>query len=164
MSTDDIDPYHFRANMSASMTLAYDMRRTDMNFALGARLFKQLKEIGPNYLGDFYPLTEYTPAMDAWMAWQYDRPETGIGMVQAFRRDGNTDTMHTYRLHGLDPIAQYLVTDVDSFTPVTISGKALLEDGLIITIPQAPGAAVITYHRLQKNLDEQLENKCAWSV
>ena len=53
----NIDAYAFRANMSPSLTLCYDMRQKDLNYALARRLFTQLKQIAPNYLGDFYPLT-----------------------------------------------------------------------------------------------------------
>jgi alpha-galactosidase len=34
------------------------------------------------YLGDYYPLTPYTTANNAWVAWQFDRPESGRGMAQ----------------------------------------------------------------------------------
>ena len=59
--TADINAYHFRANMSASLTLCYDMRQKDLNYELARRLFAQLRRIGPNYLGDFYPLTGLHP-------------------------------------------------------------------------------------------------------
>jgi alpha-galactosidase len=145
--TGDIEAYRFRSNMSASLTLCYDVRRKDLNYELARRLFAQLKRIGPNYLGDFYPLTPYSLAGDAWMAWQYDRPEAGAGLVQAFRRDRCEEATRTLRLNGLDPAAQYEVMDLDSEVSTRLSGKDLMEKGLTIQIQDAPGAAVIVYER-----------------
>ncbi len=145
--TNDINVYHFRANMSASMTLCYDMRRDDLNYALAHQLFAQLKQIGPNYLSDFYPLTDYSLANTVWMVWQYDDPEAGHGLVQAFRRDDSEVATTTYRLYGLDPDAQYAVTNLDVGTSTIISGRKMMEHGLTVDIKDQPGAAIITYTR-----------------
>ncbi len=144
----DIDAYHFRANMSASLTLCYDMRSKDLNYELARRLFVQLKQVGPNFLGDFYPLTPYNLANDVWMAWQYDRPNTGEGLVQAFRRQESTETRRIFRLQGLDPMASYDVTDLDAGAPMRVSGRDLMDYGLAVEITDKPGAAVIVYHRV----------------
>jgi alpha-galactosidase len=146
-----IDPYGFRANMSASLTLCYDMRNTNLNYELGRRLFAQLRQIGPNYLGDFYPLTPYSLSNDVWLAWQYDRPESGEGMVQGFRRPGSNFEAARFKLRGLDVSARYMVTDLDHPDAAqTFSGEELLQRGLLITIPDQPGAAVFTYKRVNR--------------
>jgi alpha-galactosidase len=147
--TADVDAYHFRSNMSASLTLCYDMRRKDVNYELARSLFAQLKRIGPNYLGDFYPLTPYSLANDVWMAWQYHSADAGEGVVQAFRRDKCEEPTQTFRLSGLDPAGLYEVTDLDSSAPAKISGKDLLEKGLTVEIKAKPSAAVISYTRLK---------------
>ena len=60
-------------------------------------------EAGPeNYYGDFYPLTPYRTENDVWMAWQFDRPESGEGMVQVFRRPQSPVTAMDLKVHGLD--------------------------------------------------------------
>jgi alpha-galactosidase len=43
--------------------------------------------MSPDYYGDFYPLTPWTRDNSVWIAWQFDRPEQGEGIVQVFRRD-----------------------------------------------------------------------------
>ena len=128
----DIEPYGFRSNMSPSLTLCYDMRKTDLNYRLAETLFAQLKSVQPNYLGDYYPLTPYTLANDAWLAWQYDRPETGSGVVQAFRRPDCGTTDMTFRLYGLNPDIQYDLENLDGGKE-TLSGRQLMEQGLTIT-------------------------------
>ena len=135
--------------MSASLTLCYDMRQKDLNYELARRLFAELRRIGPNYLGDFYPLTDYTLADDTWMAWQYDRPEAGEGMMQAFRRSKCEAPAKTFRLNGLDPAAQYEVTNLDVEGSTKVSGKELIEQGLTVELKDKPGAAVIVYRRLK---------------
>ena len=147
--TSDVNAYHFRSNMSPSLTLCYDMRRKDLNYALARRLFSQLRQVGANYLGDFYPLTPYSLDGDVWMAWQYDRPEAGEGMVQAFRRDRSEEAAKAFRLSGLDPAAQYQVTNLDGNDSMKASGKDLMEGGLSVRVKDKPGAAVIVYQRVK---------------
>ena len=142
----DIEPYGFRSNMSPSLTLCYDMRKTDLNYRLAERLFTQLKCVQPNYLGDFYPLTPYTLANDAWLAWQYDQPETGSGVVQAFRRPDCGTAAMTFKLYGLNPDAQYDLENLDGGKE-TFSGRQLTEQGLMIRLDNQPSAAVISYCR-----------------
>lgn len=144
----NVEAYGFRSNMQPSLTLCYDMRLKTLNYALAKRLFDQLRQIGPNFLGDFYPLTDYSLANTAWMAWQYDRPEAGEGIVQVFRRQDCADAAQSYRLRGLDPVATYEVTNFDIAEATRVSGKDLMEKGLTIEIKDKPGAAVITYKRL----------------
>jgi alpha-galactosidase len=147
---DGIDPYVFRANMSPSMTLCYDMRDKDLNYELARQLFSQLKEIGPNYLGDFYPLSPYSLSNNVWLAWQYDRPNAGEGMVQGFRRQDCSLESARFKLTGLDTSASYLVTDLDHPGKAQIfSGDELVNRGLLVIIPDQPGAAVVTYKRIK---------------
>lgn len=106
-------------------------------------------KVAPLMLGDFYPLTPWSLQGDRWMAWQFNRVQEGDGVVQAFRRDKCEKAAMTFHPRGLDPAAQYEVTNVDGGTPAKISGKDLMEQGLTVDIKNAPGAAVITYHRLK---------------
>ena len=115
--------------------------------SLAERLFAQLKQVGPNYLGEFYPLTPYSLGNDVWLAWQYDRPEAGSGVVQAFRRPENGDNTKTFKLHGLDPKAKYELENFDGGKE-TRTGRELLEEGLTVTLGEKPSAAVITYRQL----------------
>ncbi len=96
-------------------------------------------------LGDYYPLTPYSLEMDTWIAWQFNRPEEGDGMVQAFRRIGNQEAEKIFRLRGLDAHKEYQVTDMDQPGSIRMSGKTLMEEGLAIRVNQKPGAALIFY-------------------
>jgi hypothetical protein len=48
---------------------------------------------------------------------------------------------------GLDPRANYVVTSHDGLAPQTLSGEALMSDGLSVTIPGKPGSALFTYKK-----------------
>jgi alpha-galactosidase len=100
------------------------------------------------YWGDFWPLTPYSLDSGAWIAWQFDLPEAGEGVVQAFRRaDCPADSIRV-KLRGLDPRATYRLRDVDAAEADELSGAALMEDDLSVSIPKAPGAAIVAYRRL----------------
>jgi len=47
-----------------------------------------------------------------WLAWQFDVPEKGEGMVQAFRREQSPYKSVRFPLRGLEADAQYQVSDV----------------------------------------------------
>jgi len=148
--TSAMDSYNFRSQMCASFNACFDMRRKDLPFDETRRLLAQWKnEIAPNYFGDFYPLTSYTTANDAWIAWQFNRPEAGLGVVQAFRRGNSIYESARLKLHALDPKARYIVTDLDKPEAAQeFTGSELMETGLLVTATTQPAAMVITYRKV----------------
>lgn len=146
-TTDRLDPYDFRSQLACSVTACWDMRDRNLDYDGLRRLTGQLREASPNFLGDYYPLTPYSVASDVWMAWQYDRPEQGTGVVQAFRRQDNSQDKQTFRLHGLDANAQYLVRNVDSDDEIRMTGAELLNRGLTINLPTPRSAALLMYRK-----------------
>ncbi len=100
-------------------------------------------------LGDFYPLTAWSLDKHVWVAWQYDRPEQGGGLVQAFRRADSPYELARFRLRGLDASARYSVSDLDKpESPQQCSGQDLLERGLPITLPELRSSGLLIYRRL----------------
>ena len=63
------------------------------------------------------------------MAWQFDRPEQGDGVVQVFRRMDSIYESAQFKLHGLDPAAQYEITDLDVGKPRNAIGAGTSEPG-----------------------------------
>ncbi len=144
--THSTDPYGFRSLMQPSVLCTWDARRTDIDYSTVRKLIGQWREVAPNYYGDYYPLTPYSQEPNAWIAWQFDRPEEGTGLVQAFRRFC-ADDFQRFRLRGLEPNARYTVTDLDRNVPHVTTGRELIDPGLRVEIPQRPGAAIVTYKR-----------------
>lgn len=141
------DVYSLRSTMCMGFTACWDMRDKSLDYAALRKIVGQWREYAANFYGDFYPLTSYNLDNTQWIAWQFDRPESGQGMVQAFRRAQSAYTAAQLRLQGLDPKADYLVTDIDKGKPIRARGRDLMKDGLVVEIGEKPGAVVITYKK-----------------
>ena len=107
-----------------------------------------MREIVHLFHGDFYPLTPYSVSTSAWLGAQYNRPDIGEGLIQAFRRQNNATSTMTFQLRGLQRGVNYLIRNWDEVGTQTISGDVLMDVGLSVTISSQPGAAVITYEEL----------------
>lgn len=143
------DAYTRRSNMCPSNTACFDFR-VEVDDALIQKLYQEWREVGPDYFGDFYPLTPHSLQSDAWIAWQFHRPDADRGMIQAFRRaDSNFFGGH-FQLRGLQPDAQYAIRNFDEPGQTVVTGQQLLESGAEITIRTRPGAAVLTYERVSQ--------------
>jgi len=91
------------------------MRDRDYDYDLARRVVREWKQVAAYMLdGDYYPLTPYSAGNDVWMAWQFDVPEKGEGIVQAFRRADCIYRSADLPLNGLDPDTDYAVTDLDT--------------------------------------------------
>ena len=95
-------------------------------------------------LGDYYPLTPYSLADNVWIGWQFHRPETGAGCVQAFRRAACSQPSRKLALRGLDPAETYKVKDFDKPGQQEFMGKELMDKGLPVRM-KARGSAVFLY-------------------
>ncbi len=144
-----VEPYAFWSNAGQSTGCAIDIRLKDLDYDAIRRLIAQWRQISANYYGDFYPLTSWTRDNTVWMAWQFDRPEVGEGMVQVFRRHESFYESARVKLQGLDPKADYLITNLDAGANQRCNGRELLNDGLHITIAEKPGVATFTYKKQQ---------------
>ncbi|MBL9128640.1 MAG: alpha-galactosidase, partial [Verrucomicrobiales bacterium] len=145
----EISPYLLRSALVTHFTACFDVRRKDLDYDGIRRVLDQWKRYAPFYFGDYYPLTAYSLDETAWMAWQFDLPEKGEGMVQAFRRAASGSEASRYTLRGLEPGAEYLFTNLDSGEARRSVGREILERGLSVTIAERPGSAVIVYRRIE---------------
>ncbi|GGD79909.1 alpha-galactosidase [Paenibacillus nasutitermitis] len=109
------------------------------------RAYDENVRVAPFMLGDYYPLTPYSLSQMAWIAWQFDRPESGDGIIQAFRRRMCVEESLFVRLSGLDPAAYYDVVTVEGNDLLHERGSVLMERGMAVNIPDAPGAAILLY-------------------
>jgi alpha-galactosidase len=144
----NLDHYTCRSGLGAHFCLAANWLSTDARFWSQARQrVAESNSLKHLFQGDFYPLTRYSLANDAWIAWQFDRPDRGQGLVQAFRRSDSPLEKAAYRLQALEEKAQYLVKNLDEAGSWRTTGKELRERGLTIHLPGKPSAAIITYQK-----------------
>ena len=54
-----------------------------------------------------------------------------------------------FALRGLDAAATYEARNVDAEGASKLTGRELMKKGLLVTIPTRPGAAIVTYKRVE---------------
>ncbi|MBO7394193.1 MAG: alpha-galactosidase [Abditibacteriota bacterium] len=108
-----------------------------------AEEFRTIKEC---YTGDYYPLTPWNIDKDKWIAAQFDLPEAGKGIIQAFRRPENKEPAITVTLRGLRPGAKYKFTNRDGGEEI-FTGKQLMK-GYKLSAPEARTSMIIEYTKL----------------
>ena len=145
-SNDDLI-YSVRSHYCPAFGFCTDVRKEGTDWAHFRRVVDDWRKLAPCLLGDFYPLTPYSLADDVWIAWQFDRPESGEGIVQAFRRRESIYLAAHFRLQGLDPDASYALTNIDVPGTTVMTGRELADVGLPVAIDQQPGAVVIMYKK-----------------
>jgi len=143
----DCDPYTFRSNMVPFTNCLMNVRDPRLDWEGLRRLTAQWRCIAPYYTGDFWPLTPMSTEAGSWLAWQFDRPDLGEGVVQVFRRAESIYEVGRLRLRGLQAEATYAVRDLDTEREETYTGAELMEPGLRVEVNERPGALVITYRR-----------------
>jgi len=146
----EIEPYAFWSNAAPSLVSGIDVRVKDLDYEMLRRLYNQWRQISVCYRGDYYPLTPYSRDNKAWIAWQFDLPEQGQGVVQAFRRGESIYEVARLHLHGLEPDVRYELTNLDKPGSTKMTGRELTEKGLPVSIPERPGSVVITYKKADR--------------
>ena len=83
----DANDYVVRSHWCPWLGIGRDRpQREGLDWTDYHRMVGQWRRVCDYLLGDYYPLTSYSLENTVWMAWQFDRPERGEGMVQVFRR------------------------------------------------------------------------------
>ncbi len=143
------DLYTLRSGMLPSFMVLLEVTG-GQDAAIGRALasMREWQVFAGDLLGDYYPLTPYSIGTDVWMAWQFNRPEAGTGVVQAFRRDTSTVETMRLKLRGLDTGARYELRNFDSSRRAYASGHGLMTAGLALRLASSPSAATVAYKRV----------------
>lgn len=142
------DVYWMRSSLAPEFTFGPDAAGVEViDFEVMRRCLDDWRALAPFFFGDFYPLSPYTRSEDQWMAWQYDRPDMGGGAIQAFRRKDSVYEAARCKLRGLDAAAVYRVTGRDGEIDQEMTGATLMNEGLLITLPERPRSALLFYQR-----------------
>jgi len=141
------DDYLVRSSICPLWRIGIGRPMNDAEAARVRRHVEHFRQIEPCLAGDFYALTPYSLAKDVWCAWQFDRPDLGQGVVQAFRRSECPTETIPLRLRGLSSDGTYVVTDLDSSVASTATGSDLMGRGLTISTQARPRALLFTYRR-----------------
>jgi alpha-galactosidase len=145
------DDYEFRSSMSSSLCLNWNHSGDGPAGAFGAdfpfdwakRTLNQYVGFRDYYLGDYYPLTEYSQSADQWMAYQLNRSKDGLVVV--LRRPQSPYEEARFPLRDLEPAANYQVTNLDTGVQSLVTGSDLMKKGLLVAIASKPGSALFKY-------------------
>lgn len=142
-----VQPYAFWSNSTPSLSCGFDVRVKELDYDQLRKLFNQWRRVSHFYYGDYYPLTPYSQDSSVWIAWQFNEPETGSGMIQAFRRQDSAEESVNLNLNEIEAEAKYIFTnlDEDSFE---LTGHELIQNGFNIKIQEKPGHAIFIYKRI----------------
>jgi alpha-galactosidase len=143
-----ISPYHFRSNLSASMVINWDINSKEHSLPELRKYFQDFKRLRPFYYGDYYPLTNTGNMVSdsVWLAYQMNRPDSGDGILLAFRRKNCNEKSIIVNLRGINPKEIYELTDEDSQIKISKSGEELI-GGFVITTKDKPGSLLISYKK-----------------
>ncbi|MBQ7525374.1 MAG: alpha-galactosidase [Abditibacteriota bacterium] len=146
------DCYGMRSGYSPGLCINWHVfqrnhraEKPNFNYDTAARYLQEYYDIRDCFYGDYYPISDYNVDHSAWMAYQFDLPEKGDGILQAFRREQSNTDHKTYKFKGLDPGVTYTVTNLDDNSAVRRTGASLMSSGLRVNISSKPGAAVLRY-------------------
>ncbi len=96
---------------------------------------------------NYYPLTYGGPGYNTVLAMQFGSGSEGAAVI--YKREKAPDKTYTLRFSGLDPDAEYEITDIDApDKPLTLSGAKLMSEGIITAINESPKAAVFKYKKI----------------
>ncbi len=144
-------PYAMRSGYAPSMAMTWPGKPADYRQGMDLNLFRKLMHeylaVRKYFQGDFYPLTQYNLDQHSWLAWQFDRPDLGKGIIQAFRRPECPFDSAQFKLRGLDPNATYQITDSDTNAISKVTGRELLSPGIQITLKSRPAAGLLIYEK-----------------
>jgi alpha-galactosidase len=141
------DNYSYRSHLCPAMGTCNDPNKKPVDWRPLKKALADWQAIGAELLGDYYPLTPYSLSEDEWMAWQFNRPETGTGVVQAFRHVNSVYESIRVRLQGLEKGAVYTLTNLDSPGSTEMTGRELSDRGLLVGINAPRGTAIIVYKK-----------------
>ena len=145
--TEHVDPYWTRSLMGPIVGFGLNTQKAGWDYDLLRKLYQQVRQVQPCYLGDYWPLTPYRKDANVWCAYQFDLPDAGRGIVHAFRRKTCPDQSITLKLRGLQADSRYRVEDIDGGEPREVQGRELLETGLKVTAANPQTALIFTYRR-----------------
>lgn len=147
-----LDEYRIRSAYASSMTTNYSFSERDEfcdtpdKIAFLKKYLNEYLEVRPYFSEDFYPLTPFSDSRGTWCASQFNRPEKGDGIVEVFKRELSPYETAIFKLYGIDEAADYIFEDFDS-GEIQISGKALTETGLKITVNEPRKAKIFKYRK-----------------
>ena len=141
-----VDSYSFHCGMAAMLFATVDIHREDYDFAMARKMIGVWRSVAEMLLhGDYYPHTPFHKDASKWVAWQFDRPEEGVGFIQGIRLPASPAETLTIHPKALRPDAAYVFTNPETGEHCDIAAAELIRDGFTLSVPPRNGV-VWLYH------------------
>ncbi|HOU14264.1 MAG TPA: alpha-galactosidase [Anaerolineae bacterium] len=136
-----VDRYAYHCGIAPMLFVTLDIRRDDYDFALARTMIAVWRRAADLFLySDYYPHTPFHRSAQAWVAWQFDCPETGCGLIQGIRLPEAPEETLTVYPQGVQPEASYRFENAETGETQDIEGATLREKGFTLTLPARSGA------------------------
>ncbi|MHB0997845.1 MAG: NPCBM/NEW2 domain-containing protein [Armatimonadota bacterium] len=148
----DTEYYIFRSSATGGALCQFAYQDENFPIDKAKAIIQEVKENQKYWYGDFYQLTQVTTSMDQFMAYQFHRADLDEGLVLAFRRAECNVRGIVADINGIDPSAKYKLEFIDDSAKKvvkTMTGKQMLESGLVISIPGKGQSMVIRYMKVK---------------
>lgn len=137
----EIESYGYHCGLAPMLFATLDIRREDYDYALARQMIALWRRAAPTVLhGDYYPLTPYHRNPQAWVVRQFDRPESGSGLIQGIRLPDAADETITVHPQELRSEATYRFENMETGETLTVAGAELMTVGFTLALPVRSGA------------------------
>lgn len=131
-----VDSYSYHCALAPMLFATLDIRRDDYDFALVRKMIGVWRRASDLILhGDYYPHTPFHHRAQAWVAWQFDCPERGCGLLQGIRLPEAPEEEITIQPQGMHPDASYRFEHAETGETRTVSGAGLIQGGFTFALP-----------------------------
>jgi alpha-galactosidase len=145
-----VDSYSYHCGMAPMLSTAMDIRRDDYDYALARRMIDIWRRASELMLyGDYYPLTPFHRSDERWVAWQFDRPEAGCGLIQGIRLPAAPEETITIRPQAIRADATYWFENAEAAETTAVSGADLIREGFTFGLAARSGA-IWFYHKSEQ--------------
>ncbi len=146
-----VDSYSYHCGMGPMLFATLDIRRDDYDYALAGRMIDIWRRAAGLMLnGDYYPLTPLHRTPEQWVARQFDRPEEGLGFIQAIRLPAAPEDHLVVRPEGLHPDVVYRFENPETGETRECTGRMAHDDGFDVALPKRQ-AAIWFYRALARH-------------
>ena len=98
--------------------------------------------------GDYYLLCDGAFNAASWSVRQFHCPARGSGVVQCVRNEKNEEAAFRVKPKGIRPGLTYAITDLKTNARQTLTGEAILRDGIPLELP--PRAATVLHYEAKE--------------
>jgi alpha-galactosidase len=148
-----IDSFSYHCGMAPMLFATLDIRRDDYDYPLAVKMIDLWRKASDLILyGDYYQHTPFHRSSEQWVAWQFDSPENGQGLLQGIRLPASpqeTLTIHPKVHSDKDhpgPDTTYYFENPETGETRQISADVLIRDGFTFDQPARSGS--IWFYRM----------------